>query len=96
MTPFRRTGIELSLVSTQLVSLVPSPEVAHISIVPRAFRYAFGVISLKPMAERGEVGEKKIGKNPGIVVSFTSPPVPGGVPTWQDLEIADALWIKMT
>lgn len=36
-----------------------TPEVAHISIVPRAFRYAFGVISLKPMAERGEVGEKK-------------------------------------
>lgn len=64
MTPCRRTGIELSLVSTQLVSLVPSPEVAHISIVPRAFRYAFGVISLKPMAERGEVGEKKNRKKP--------------------------------
>lgn len=35
-------------------------------------------------------------KKPGIVVSYSSPPVPGVLPTWQDLEIADALWIKMT
>lgn len=90
-----------SLVSTKLVGLLvwlPSPKAARMSIVPCAFRcVVFGVTSLKLMGEGKEVKKKKEErKKPGIVFSCTSPPVPGVMPTWQDLEIADALWIKMT
>lgn len=46
---------------TKLVGLpawLPSPKTACLSITPCAFRYAFGAISLKPMAEEKEVGKK--------------------------------------
>lgn len=92
---------EWSLIATKLVGLpvwLPPPKTACISIMPHALRcVAFGVISLKLMREEKEVGgKKKKEKSLALFFSCTSPPVPGVVPTWQDLEIADELWIKMT
>lgn len=66
--------------------------------MPCALRcVVFGVTSLKLMREEKEVGGKNRKKKAWhCFFSFTSPPVPGVVPSWQDLEIADELWIEMT